>query len=95
MRYSSTTFLLDLSFLRSSLFDVQLERYWRSFGNGICETAVRLWIEKRETGIEPVTSSLGNWLAIENKTHPVYGDLSESIEIPEKIEHRNTVVLTR
>ena len=35
-------------------------------------------------GIEPVTSSLGNWIAIENKTHRVHGALSESI-----VKHKN------
>jgi hypothetical protein len=38
---------------------------------------------------------LGNWIAIENKTHPVHGGLSESIEIPEKSQVRNSSVLTR
>ncbi len=28
---------------------------------------------ERETGIEPATSSLGNWLSIENKEYSVYG----------------------
>ena len=35
-------------------------------------------------GIEPATSSLGNWIAIENKTHRVHGALSESI-----VKHKN------
>src|SRR5689334_8960724 len=39
---------------------------------------------ERETGIEPATSSLGNWISIENKEHPVYGVHSEASKNPTK-----------
>jgi hypothetical protein len=38
---------------------------------------------------------MGNWTAIENKTHRVHGGLSESIETFEKSRSQNSFVLTR
>jgi hypothetical protein len=38
----------------------------------MCPEWTLTWLE-RETGIEPATSSLGNWLNIENKEHKVHG----------------------
>jgi len=35
---------------------------------------------ERETGIEPATFSLGNWLQIENKEHSEFGHLFQAIE---------------
>jgi hypothetical protein len=38
---------------------------------------------ERETGIEPATFSLGNWLQIENKEHSEFGHLFQAIEFKE------------
>jgi hypothetical protein len=38
-----------------------------SFGNEITGWRVRPWVSKREMGIEPATSSFGNWRSIEYK----------------------------
>jgi hypothetical protein len=38
----------------------------------------------RFSDVKAPSASLENWIAIENKTHRVHGDLSESIEIPEE-----------
>jgi hypothetical protein len=55
----------------------------------------KVLVQKSELEIDFTTASLGNWFAIENKTHHVHGGLSESTESPEKSNIGFSLVLTR
>ena len=65
----------------------------QKWGKAVNQNSQVTDMERAEDGIEPAMSSLGNWIAIENKTHRVHGGLSESTEKPEESKIKNNSCL--